>query len=386
MRLGTSRLALLFGVALVVALGVFAAIALETFAVEGNLHALRHSIEIANGQRDSVLALVDEERGVRGYVATGDPQFLDSYRAGVRLLASIPELDATAARQFPLIAGRIADARRAARDLEDYFVRTIDFVGRGHRELALDSLKEGKRKFDVYQQREAAVRDAVRLELDRVEGDADAAIRNALLFGLAGAVALAIAAGFIVLELIAERRVERLAERDALTGLANRRLFQTMVENAIARQKRDGTSFALVYLDVDEFKHINDAYSHLVGDDVLQLIAARLADAIRSGDVAARLGGDEFAVLLSDFPPDQDEVRAANRVALTLAGPYLLPDSAIEVHCSVGTSTCPGDGTDFKTLLLRADERMLERKTQRRLERLSHAERRRRKDRPGSAG
>jgi diguanylate cyclase (GGDEF)-like protein len=386
LRLGTSRLALLFGVALVVALSIFGAITLETFAVEGNLRALRHSVEIASGQRDSVLALVDQERGVRGYVATGDPQFLESYRAGVRLQARIPELDPAAAQRFPDIAARVADSHAAAKDLSDYFARTIADVEHGRRDLALASLKEGKRKFDVFESRDAAVRAAVAGGLDRVEVDADSAIRKALLLGLVGVVVLTIASNFIILELIAERRIERLAERDALTGLANRRLFQTRVERALARQAREGASFALIYLDVDEFKRINDAFTHLVGDEVLQSIAARLTESIRFDDVAARLGGDEFAVLLSDVPAGQDAMRAAERVAEKLAGPHHLPNRDIDVRCSFGTSTCPLDGNDFKTLLLRADERMLERKLARRQVPPHPApERRRRQDRPGEA-
>jgi diguanylate cyclase (GGDEF)-like protein len=383
LRLGTSRLALLFGVALVVALTIFGAISLETYAVSGNLRALRHSVETADVQRDSVLALVDQERGVRGYVATGDPQFLEAYRAGVRLQAGIPGIDPVTAKTFPDIAERVETARLAARDLAGYFARTVEEVRRGRRDLALASLKEGKTKFDVFESRDAAVRAAVSQDLDRVEVEANSAIRTALLLGLVGIIVLTIASNFIVLELIAERRVERLAERDVLTGLANRRLFQVRVERALARHAREGTSFALIYLDVDEFKRINDAYSHLVGDEVLQSIATRLSESIRFDDVAARLGGDEFAVLLGDVPAGADAARAAERVAETLAAPYHLPSVAVEVRCSFGTSICPDDGTDFKTLLLRADERMLDRKLGRRHERRRAPERRRREDQPG---
>jgi len=383
LRLGTSRLALLFGLALVVALCVFAAIALETYAVQGNLRALRRAVEIADRQRDSVLALVDQERGVRGYVATGDPAFLQSYRAGLRLRAAIAGFDPASARSFPLLSDRIAGAERAATDLQAYFLRTIDDVQRGRRDLAVESLSEGKRKFDVFERRDAAVRAAVAAELDRVEVDADAAIKKALAAGLAGVVLLTLASNFIAVELIAERRVERLAERDALTGLANRRLFQVNVERALVRHAREGAPFALIYLDVDDFKQINDAFSHLVGDEVLQSIAARLTESIRIDDVAARLGGDEFAVLLGGVPGD-DTAHAAERLAEKLAGPHRFPQLAVDVSLSFGTSSCPRDGVDFKTLLLRADERMLERKFKR-----SRASRpvpeRRRQDRPGGA-
>jgi diguanylate cyclase (GGDEF)-like protein len=383
LRLGTSRLALLFGFALVVALSVFAAVALETYAIEGKLGALRRAVEIADAQRDSVLALVDQERGVRGYVATGDPQFLQSYRAGLRLEAATPVFDPVSARSFPQLAERSAASARAAKDLQDYFAATIADVRRGRRDLAIASLKEGKRKFDVFEQRDAAVRSAVAGGLDRVEVDADAAIRNALAAGLVGIVVLTVASNFIIVELVAERRVERLAERDALTGLANRRYFQTQVERALARYARDGAPFALIYLDVDDFKSINDAYSHLVGDEVLQSIATRLSASIRVDDIAARLGGDEFAVLLSGVPGDETSP-AAERLAEELAGPHRFPQLAVDVSCSFGTSSCPGDGADFKTLVLRADERMLERKRKRRRARQAFPERRR-QERPGGA-
>jgi diguanylate cyclase (GGDEF)-like protein len=383
LRLGTSRLALLFGFALAVALGVFAAIALEAVAIERNLHALRRAVEIADGQRDAVLALVDQERGVRAYVATGDPQFLQSYRAGLRLEAARAEFDPASSKNFPQLAERIAGSQRAAKDLQAYFARTIADVARGRRDLAFDSLKEGKRKFDVFEARDAAVRDAVTAELDRAAVDADGAIRKALAAGLVGIVALTLAANFIVVELIAERRVERQAERDALTGLANRRLFQAKVETALVRHAREGVPFAIIYLDVDDFKRINDKYTHLVGDEVLQSIAARLTETIRFDDLAARLGGDEFAVLLAGIPGD-DAALAAERLAEKLAGPHRFPQVAVDVSCSFGTSSCPRDGVDFKTLLLRADERMLERKLKRRRAG-GPVPGRRRQDRPGGA-
>jgi len=383
LRLGTSRLAVLFGIALVTALCVFAAVALETYAIQGHLRALRHAVEIADRQRDSVLALVDQERGVRGYVATGDPQFLQSYRAGVRLQAAIAGFDPASAKSFPLVAERIAGAERAANDLQTSFVMTIRDVQLGRRDLALESLKEEKRKFDVFEERDAALRAAVAAELDRVEIDADAAIRKALAAGLAGVVLLALASNFIAVELIAERRVERLAERDALTGLANRRLFQAKVEGALVRHAREGAPFALIYLDVNDFKRINDAFTHLVGDEVLQSIAARLTGSIRSDDVAARLGGDEFAVLLCGIPGD-DSAGAAERLAEELARPHRVPQLAVDVSLSFGTSSCPRDGVDFQTLLLRADERMLERKFKHRRASRPMPERRR-QDRTGGA-
>lgn len=155
--------------------------------------------------------------------------------------------------------------------------------------------------------------------------------------------------------------VEALAFHDPLTGLLNRRRLQDLLESAVLHAQVNGTGLALLYLDVDHFKSVNDHHGHAAGDAVLTATASRLKARLRRGDLIARLGGDEFLVIL----PGLDAARAADeaeRIAgdclLTLAKPIELPQGTVSVTVSIGASSYPFDGNTFDALVHAADQRM----------------------------
>jgi diguanylate cyclase (GGDEF)-like protein len=157
------------------------------------------------------------------------------------------------------------------------------------------------------------------------------------------------------------RTAEDPGHRDEVTGLANRRALLRDLPAALSRALRNGWSVALVYLDLDRFKAVNDTYGHAAGDAVLREAARRLRTAVRAHDVVARLGGDEFVLLLSDLVTDADAAAAAviAHATAALTAPFALPDGGgAHVGVSAGCSVFPRDGSDGASLLADADAKM----------------------------
>ncbi|MCU1368058.1 MAG: Diguanylate cyclase/phosphodiesterase (modular protein), partial [Ilumatobacteraceae bacterium] len=161
----------------------------------------------------------------------------------------------------------------------------------------------------------------------------------------------------------AEAELTQLAFHDALTGLANRSLFHDRVAHAFQRSARSGTDVALVYVDVDGFKMVNDSYGHDAGDHVLSEISARLLAAVRTGDTVARLGGDEFAILLEQCNPPLDEAAAiADRILDSFAHAVEWFGQSIALSASIGVAV--GEDRSTATSILRdADVAMYQAKT-----------------------
>ncbi len=154
---------------------------------------------------------------------------------------------------------------------------------------------------------------------------------------------------------LAEDNFRRLARFDTLTGLANRTSLFEHLDHAIGRSRRHGRAFALLFIDLDRFKDVNDAFGHATGDEVLRTMARRLQVAIRSGDDAARIGGDEFVVVAEDLERPDVAAEFAARLLDTLAEPIVLHGQECRVGASIGIALYPGDGEDAPTLLKRAD-------------------------------
>ena len=155
----------------------------------------------------------------------------------------------------------------------------------------------------------------------------------------------------------ANERIETLSYTDALTGLPNRRLLADRVEVALAQSKRDGTPFALLFLNLDRFNHINETLGRIYGDRVLLDVADRLKGCVRQIDTVARLGGDEF-VVLANQADDLGAEKAAWRVLDALKEPFTQGGMSFTVTASVGISLYPNDGTAMDELLRRADAAM----------------------------
>jgi diguanylate cyclase (GGDEF)-like protein len=148
------------------------------------------------------------------------------------------------------------------------------------------------------------------------------------------------------------------AERDFLTGLPNRALLNDRLAQAIALVRRHRKRLAVLYVDLDNFKDINDSFGHSVGDQVLQSAARRLEHCIRHSDTVSRHGGDEFVVLLSEVESAEDAARVSVKLITALAEPHLIDDHRIEVTASIGICLFADDAEDAETLLTNADTAM----------------------------
>lgn len=153
----------------------------------------------------------------------------------------------------------------------------------------------------------------------------------------------------------AEHEVTRLAYTDALTGLANRRSFEMHVAELAEQTPRAYGQFAVLAIDLDNFKNINDVYGHGAGDALLVAIAERLKLLLREGDFAARIGGDEFVVVARSVADNEEAARLARRLSVDAADPVSFADTQLEVGLSVGVAMYPEDSTDPQTLVTRAD-------------------------------
>jgi len=160
----------------------------------------------------------------------------------------------------------------------------------------------------------------------------------------------------------AEQIVEFHAFHDALTGLPNRTLFRDRLGHAIAEMRRRRTSLAVLFIDLDRFKLVNDTYGHLKGDLLLQQTASRLRKCLRDTDTLSRMGGDEFVALIPDLDGRQDAMAIASKILNELAEPFSLGPEPFRTSVSIGVAVYPGDGPDEDELIRNADLAMYQAK------------------------
>jgi len=159
-----------------------------------------------------------------------------------------------------------------------------------------------------------------------------------------------------------EERVAFMAQHDFLTGLPNRLLLQDRLTQAIAHAQRKQDRLAVIFLDLDHFKTINDSLGHPVGDKLLQEVAGRIKDAVRASDTVSRQGGDEFIIMLQEPGTADTIAMAAVKLLAAIAGSYLIDGSEIQVTTSIGISVFPEDGRDSDSLIKHADNAMYQAK------------------------
>jgi diguanylate cyclase (GGDEF)-like protein/PAS domain S-box-containing protein len=167
----------------------------------------------------------------------------------------------------------------------------------------------------------------------------------------------------IVFKDVAEARATaqqtiHLAHHDFLTDLPNRMLLNDRLTQAIALARRHAHRLAVLYLDLDHFKHVNDRLGHVIGDALLQSVARRLVTCVRDSDTVSRQGGDEFLVLLSEIEHADDAAASARKIVAALATPYDIPHHQLQITGTIGISVCPDDGQDAETLIQCADTAM----------------------------
>ena len=148
------------------------------------------------------------------------------------------------------------------------------------------------------------------------------------------------------------------AQHDFLTGLPNRLLLTDRLTQAIALSRRRGNKVALLFLDLDRFKPVNDSLGHVIGDKLLQSVAQRLTACVRASDTICRLGGDEFVALLSEIEDVDAATHCAEKLLTAVAVPHLVGGHEVHVTVSIGISVCPNDGRDAETMLKNADAAM----------------------------
>jgi diguanylate cyclase (GGDEF)-like protein len=210
--------------------------------------------------------------------------------------------------------------------------------------------------------------EAPQAELSAVQAAVDAGQRamtsTLLLVGVAVSVLGAAGTALVARRLTGlQAQLTHQAFHDALTGLANRSLFADRVEQALLRAARSGTAVGVLFLDLDDFKTVNDSLGHDAGDQLLVEVAHRLRGALRSTDTPARLGGDEFAVLVEELSDPADVELVADRLLRALAAPFLLAGTEVLVRSSIGLATNSAERSDGGQLLSAADAAMYAAKT-----------------------
>ena len=155
-----------------------------------------------------------------------------------------------------------------------------------------------------------------------------------------------------------EERIRRLAHHDALTGLPNRNLLHDRMDLAVARVRRHGGKLAILFLDLDKFKPVNDLYGHKVGDALLVQIADILQKSVRHSDTVARIGGDEFAIVLEEITNPHQAAKIAAKIVQQLATPLNVLDQTCQVGASIGIALFPDDGDSLDDVIRAADQAM----------------------------
>jgi diguanylate cyclase (GGDEF)-like protein/PAS domain S-box-containing protein len=161
-------------------------------------------------------------------------------------------------------------------------------------------------------------------------------------------------------------KVEHQALHDGLTDLPNRTLFRDRTQQALHRSRREGSCFALLLLDLDKFKEVNDTFGHPSGDALLIAVATRLRSTLRSGDTVARLGGDEFGIIVAGISNPADAQLIADKLEAELGEPFTVESVAVEIRASIGFAIFPADGDDSEALVHHADVAMYASKRQHR--------------------
>ena len=152
--------------------------------------------------------------------------------------------------------------------------------------------------------------------------------------------------------------LQKMVHFDVVTGLPNRTLFFDRFKNALAQAKRHDQKLAILFLDLDGFKSVNDTFGHVAGDTVLKEVATRLPKAIREVDAVARFGGDEFVLLLNNVKNEKNTALVADKIMAALSEPFIIDGETCKIGASIGISIFPDDDVDMDSLISQADTAM----------------------------
>jgi diguanylate cyclase (GGDEF)-like protein len=356
-----------------VVLSAFAASTLlvATLTVERLAFYRSHEVAVNDVKTSLAIAnaiLLEDERltmSANLSAASGQARWSQRYEAHIPLIDKA--IAAATALAPPGAAQRFDQATRLANE------RLVEMERAAFAHVAAGDLRAAQAILDsaAYAEQKAVLAGGSDLFLAELQAAVDArlsALTHRSWLSVAGLLGLSVFCfGFLWRHLVrhlaqaqtafAEKRdeVTRLALHDTLTGLANRRYLHMQLEGAIARANRDQTRFALLMIDLDGFKPINDRHGHAAGDAVLMEVSRRLAATVRRGEIAARLGGDEFVVVLSQGDATDAPGRAAQRLIAELSKGIALPQGEVHVSASIGVAIFPTDGIETDDLIRKAD-------------------------------
>jgi diguanylate cyclase (GGDEF)-like protein/PAS domain S-box-containing protein len=251
------------------------------------------------------------------------------------------------------ISGRIIDCNATFADMVGYGVDEL-----ANRELhdvleRTSAMEEIRKRLD-----ETPTVRGLEIEMRRRDGERVSALANVSLLGRGERALLHLTAVDITVRKRAEQQIEFQAYHDALTQLPNRRMFVERLELSLLAAKRTRGNVAVLFIDLDRFKIINDTLGHSVADALLIEIAQRLRSCVRQTDTVARYGGDEFTIILPDLHQPEDAAQVAEKILERVVQPVVAGANTIEVSVSIGIAVHPYDGTDIDTLLRNADDAM----------------------------
>lgn len=356
---------------LAIALAIIGAICIvfvhEVSQLQVVLAGLRSNDVARIAIRDVLVDLIDAETGQRGYLLTGNPTYLEPYRRGRdRVHESIRRVQSASSDYLEeQLRGDVPKILQLAEQKLEELQRTIALKREGNSAGALAIVNAGYGKATMDQARVLISKD---LEQLRSQRDQDIAELNDRLSRAVVLIVLMLVA-VVALTFYAWRslsisarvnnevakRASKEASHDPLTGLPNRRFFSRWAQHLINKSNRERAGFALLLLDLDGFKKVNDTLGHSVGDDVLREAVARFQAVLRGGEILARLGGDEFAVLVEGGLSRAQLTTISERLISSLANALHpgLADGA--VGTSIGVAVFPQDGTDIEALMESAD-------------------------------
>jgi diguanylate cyclase (GGDEF)-like protein len=362
----------------IVALGVLVANAYVTYRTIADLVQASRSVEntlwVVGVLKDIQNNLTAAETELRGYILTGERNRL----AQARELVGHAGLPVQALRARPEV---IADQTQRVTALDGLIVEELDRFEKlmeiDHRKGLLAAIRSitATGGAGTLRRAEGLTQDLLAEEDLRLAAQTEQSRRGSDLSVVTAAVAtffnLALLAIVILLARreIRERRqaeevVKFAATHDPLTGLPNRLLLADRVNRAVVQARSQGKSAALLFIDLDRFKNINDALGHEAGDRLLQNVADRLVRCVRRSDTVARHGGDEFVVLVEGFQAARDLTQVAEKILAEVAGPMVIYGREFQITASVGISVFPADGDDLRALLKNADTAMYRAKQQ----------------------
>jgi diguanylate cyclase (GGDEF)-like protein len=322
--------------------------------------------------------------GMNAAVAAGSKSDVDYLTTYSQALDRTHQ-DLAQARAIALSRGRNTDVV-----LVDKFIARVTSYDQGVQSLIAVYLTQGVDKAVQAQDEQGAAAyellDDLKLAIDREQArlsaerastveTSDRAFLTQLILG-AFALAVAAAAGGMLIvrarQLVlnveqrkrAEERIRHLAYHDALTDLPNRSLLEDRLTTALAQAHRKSRMLALLYLDLDRFKRVNDTLGHSLGDHILQSVAERLTSIVREADTVARVGGDEFTILLPEISQAQDAIDVADRILRELRRPVMVDHRELPATTSMGIAFYPDDAEEADTLLRNADIAMYRAKEQ----------------------